>query len=873
VLREARSLTQDGWAAHLGVGRRTVQRWEQGLAVPDAAARRAILAVCQERGLYRRFEAGLLAGITVTAEWLGDLLAAARSDQPHAPPPPDAPAAASVAVPGPRPSNLPVPLTSLVGREEEVAAVARLLETARLVTLTGPGGVGKTRLALAVAERVRGTFADGTFVVDLTALTDATLVLPTIAQTLGIREIEGRSVTDGLTAHLREKRLLLLLDNFEQVIGAATALRDLAAACPSLRPLVTSRVVLRVPGEKEYPVPPLPLPDAVVLLPDVAALGRVAAVDLFVQRAQDVRAGFALTEANAAAIAEICRRLDGLPLAIELAAARVRVLPPDAIRARLEHRLTFLTDGGRGLPERQQTLRAAIAWSYDLLTPDEQTLFRRLSVFAGGCTLDTVDTVCNQDGDLGADLLDGITSLVEKSLLREEDGLEGEPRFIMLATIREFGLERLDASPDGGAVRERMAAAVVALAQAAEPRLRGTERERWLRQLDNEVDNIRAAVAWSCGGGDDGDTALRLCAALSAFISARNMQGEARAWVETALTLPAAARPSAATVETLILAGVLAQFGGDGQTARARREEAVQIGRALGGVTLAHALMALCVSLTNPHEQPAALAVVDEAVALCREFGDDWGLANALNSQAIIHWRAGDVPSQRTCAEQSLSLFRRLENPYGIAFALRTLALADANEGFDERAEVRNQEALTLFRAIGDDWMAASVLNNLGVMAARRGDDERAARLYEEQLAIHRRLGVVTWLSLSNLAFTYMRQGDGACAAPLLREALPVARSFGEQRGLATVLEGFAALSASAGELQRAARLFAAAERLREEATVPATLRAQSSYYDEQCAAVRTALGEDAFAAAWNEGCALSLDAAVALALEQAGSA
>ena len=412
-----------------------------------------------------------------------------------------------------RPHNLPVQFTQLIGREQEVATVQDLLqsEDVRLVTLTGPGGTGKTRLGLQVAAELCDLFTDGVYFVNLAPISDPNIVVPTIAQTLSIREVTSRSLPERLKEELQQKQLLLLLDNFEQVVSAALQVMDLLDACPKLKVLVTSREVLRVRAEREFAVLPLALPDP-IHLPALTVLSHYAAVTLFIQRAQAVKPAFQLTPMNARAIAEICVWLDGLPLAIELAAARVKLYPPQALLARLEQGLQILTSGARDVPVRQQSLRNTIAWSYDLLNAEEQQLFRWLSIFVGGCTLEAVEAICRSAGDERTEVLQTVASLIDKSLV-QQTGQDEEPRLMMLETIREYGLECLAASKELEDTRQAHAQYYLALAAQVEPELSGPQQAEWLERLEREHDNLRAALHWSLEQGEAGhsmETALRL---------------------------------------------------------------------------------------------------------------------------------------------------------------------------------------------------------------------------------------------------------------------------------------------------------------------------------------------------------------------------
>ena len=433
-----------------------------------------------------------------------------------------------------RPNNLPLQPTPLVGREREVAEITDRVrsEEVRLLTLTGPGGTGKTRLALQAAADLLEEFEDGVFFVALATITDPELVPSTIAGPLGVKESAEQPLIESLKSYLQEKHLLLVLDNFEQVVQEAPVVGELVAACPKLKALATSRTPLRLYSEQEYPIPPLALPDP-KLLPPVKVLTQYEAVRLFVERARAVKADFSVTNENAPAVAEICARLDGLPLAIELAGARIRMLSPQAMLTRLGNRLKLLKGGARDLPTRQQTLRGAIDWSYDLLEEEEKTLFGRLSVFSGGRTLEAIEEICDPEGDL--DALEGVESLLQKSLLRREEGVGGESRFVMLETVHEYARERLEASDEAEETRRLHAEYFLALAEEAEPELSGADQLACLERLEAEHDNLRAALSWSLE--KEPETALRLAGALARFWEMRARFLEGSSWLEAALRL------------------------------------------------------------------------------------------------------------------------------------------------------------------------------------------------------------------------------------------------------------------------------------------------------------------------------------------------
>ncbi|MDQ7843146.1 MAG: tetratricopeptide repeat protein [Armatimonadota bacterium] len=769
------------------------------------------------------------------------------------------------------PVDLPAIAVPLIDREAELAAAraALLSDDIRLLTLTGAPGVGKTRLAMAAAAEVAGAYADGAVFVDLTPITDHAQVSRAVAGRLGLRPHTAQPALDLLTQVLREQHLLLVLDGFEHVVDAAPDVAVMVAAAPGLKVLVTSREPLRISWEHQLVVPPLGVPDLSRPL-DTAVVAASPAVMLFVVRAQAVDRAFTLNPANARAVAEICVGLDGLPLALELAAAQVKTLSPEAIRDRLDHRLTLLHRAVRDLPARHHTLRAAVGWSYSRLDPGQQALFRRLAVFVGGVPLEGAEAVC---GDLQVDVLDGLASLVDRSLLQREEHPEGAPRFRMLETLREFALEQLAVSGELDTVWRRHAEFYLSLVERAAPELTGREQGQWLDRMEREYPNIRAALNRA---REAGDAALlpRFVAALWRFWNVRGYWVEGRTW--TAAALPLVPTDSGALrLRVLHGSSVLAWRAREYAAAAALAEETAALARRLGdGQTLAHALRILSLIDRDRRELRRAQELAAQSLRLFEDLQDRQGLATAARLLGLVYIETGEFRGARDLFERSLTLSRELGDDRGATWSTYGVAAVALAEGNLVQAAALGEACLRAFEARAERDGVAQALVHLGRVALARGSHGEAERLQSEALHIRRFLGDPVLIASSQRELAVIAQDAGADgrALGLYRESLEAFERAGDRLGIARCLEGLAVLAADNAQAHQAARLFGAADALLDRIGVvrrpgwfPAQVRPER--VTRAHSAVQRELGAEAFSRAAAAGAGLSVSVAVAEAM------
>jgi predicted ATPase/DNA-binding CsgD family transcriptional regulator len=786
--RQAAGLSQEDLAERAGLSRRGVSDLERG-------ARRAPYATTVRR---------LADGLQLDSAERAALIASTRE------------------IVAPERSSLPVQLTSFIGRGSELAEIASLLETRPLVTLTGPGGVGKTRLAIQSAARLQSSVADGVWLVELAALVDARLVPQAVARTLGVREYAGRALMDVLVEALYAKQLLLLMDNCEHLVDACAELANrLLQGCPRLRILATSREPLNVAGETVWQVPPLRVPDRreAISLADVESS---EAVQLFVDRARNSTPDFALTDQNIYAVGQVCQRLEGIPLAIELAAARMRILPVEEIAVRLDDHFTLLSTGARTSPTRHQTLRATVAWSYALLTGPEREMFEQLSVFAGGWTLEAVEAICVGSDLDSIEVLDVLGRLLEKSLVIADQSIT-PTRYRMLEMLRQYGAECLRARHAENEVRRRHATYFLELLERAEEAITGARQAACLDLLEQEHDNLRAALRWAMESGEI-QHGLRLCWIMWRFWWVRGYLSEGRQRVAELLRLARPAGASALLSRGLVSAGLLAMWQADYLAGSAYLEDACTMARRFADQSAeAFALAFLTRVRRDQGDEATAQHVGANAVKLFRRQDDAWGLAVALHFLGLAT-EARDVRAARLLFEESAAIFKKLGNAWDIAMPLRGLGDAAYLSGDAETARLRFSQSLELFRARGDEWSVAMLS---------------------------------TQLAFAELALRHWER-----AASLLQQSLDGWRKLGHRRGTVLALAGFASLVADRGNLIRAATLLGAAEAACEQNRIALEPVARVTC-DARVARVRRRLGASRFTAAWDEGRRLSLDDAL----------
>jgi len=762
--------------------------------------------------------------------------------------------------------NLPLQLTNFIGREKEIADVIRLHEEARLVTLIGPGGTGKTRLSIEVANELLAQYADGVWMVELAPILDPLLISRTIAIAIGLRDEPHRPVIDVLCDYLREKRLLLILDNCEHLVDACAQLADtLLHACPYIRILASSREALSIAGETSYLVPSLQLPN-MQSLPTMESLNQCEASQLFIERALATTQHFMVTDENAFSIAQICHRLDGIPLAIELAAAKVRALSAGQIAQRLDDRFRLLTSGNRTALPRHQTLHAAIDWSYNLLSPGEQILFRRLSMFVNGWTLEAAEEVCAGDGIKSDEILDLLTQLVNKSLVIViEHSQGGETRYRMLETIRQYAREKLLEAGGGEIVRDQHLAYFVKLAERAEPELYRSNQVYWLNKLDDELDNIRTAMESALA--TDFRSGLQLIVNLATFWEVRGDIREEESWLKQLLehyaeadSLRARALVNYANLEGLEALGNLSQ-------AQFIINQGLELSRAISDKHVeAYSLLSLGTAIALQGDLRRGIPIVEQSLALYKLLGDKFGEANATFWLSLNH---NDLELSKAFLRESLRLNRELGNLSGIAYSLNTLAQRTIWGGDFSSPVQWLEEAREISRQLGRKSGEASVFEMFGTLSYWQGDYQQACAYYEESIALDEKVGI-SWLPWTrvNMAYAFLRQGDIVQAIGMFRHGIQQFQKAKNVIGLVYTLEGFASLHVNQRQPERAARLFAWADATREQIGDFRPPVEQASV-EKDLAAIHSKLNDTEYSKLSAEGRAMSTEQAIAYALEE----